>query len=279
MKLEWTAVEKIKCYIDVLVTDQSLTERQEAMVVCKNTAPDDTHLTIVLPVVPSRDACNLDGASGSFPCNEAWLASMQGMVDLAQCIPCAPLPQHLLHAVELAGGPSQEHGIVYTGTSIPQFPLSIQDEFTAATRLHLTPESEVVTLQSCLQDVSVDTDLVFKVQRDDSAHGSYVKYIRKDTGAFETFSFLGGYSDHTRLEFDGKTLTCINSAHSDSDRCNSLPTGSPVEVIFVEVALQPRETGSAHASQWNRNKYSIEGSKYNVKVPLSCGNDPAMPVP
>jgi uncharacterized protein YihD (DUF1040 family) len=257
-KLEWTALQKIECYIDVLISAEETEKRQEAMDGCKVLEPDTSDLNIVVPELAAPDACDLSPVA-EFPCTDGFLSRYDGMSGVQVCTSCPDLEPHLQQL-------SPAH--VWTGTSTPPWPLSIQDEFTDVTHLHLMPESEVANVQKCLQDVSVDTDLTFRVQRDDSHHASFIKYIRKDTGAFETFSLRGGNSDHTRLEFDGTTLTCPEA--SGSERCNSLPTGAAVEVILVEVKFQPREAASAHKDQWQRNKYSVSGSKYNVVVPASC---------
>jgi hypothetical protein len=111
----------------------------------------------------------------------------------------------------------------------------------------------------------VDTDVTMHVRRDDSESDSYIKYIRTDTGAQETFVFRGGYADHTNVEIvaGGQKIQCNANRHRTNYRCNSLVEGQATSAIITEVYFHPRSR-SAHGNQWQRNRFTFMGTKYRV---------------
>jgi hypothetical protein len=111
----------------------------------------------------------------------------------------------------------------------------------------------------------VDTDVMMHVRRDDSESDSYIKYIRTDTGAQETFVFRGGYADHTNVEIvdGGQKIQCNANRYRKNYRCNSLVEGEAVSAIITEVYFHPR-SGSASGNQWHRNRFTFKGTKYRV---------------
>ena len=112
----------------------------------------------------------------------------------------------------------------------------------------------------------METDLIFEIQRDDSTHNTTVVYYRLDTKKQETFVFNIGYSDKTRLVFDGTNLVCPNI--SESTQCNKLPIDKPVRVLLISVDINPRK-GETIDNNWNRNRYNLKGSFASVKCEKS----------
>jgi hypothetical protein len=95
-KIEWVAIEKIKCYIDVLVSDDDNDAKQTALTACKDLVPDTAHLTLILPVLPSKVTCDLSPIA-SYPCTDGFVTSRYaGLMDVEACQPCQPLPAHLI---------------------------------------------------------------------------------------------------------------------------------------------------------------------------------------
>merc|ERR1719461_2680118 len=68
------------------------------------------------------------------------------------------------------------------------------------TFLSSTKAAEIASDIKKGHQVTVDSDVALRIQRDGSWSYSHIKYIRADTGAQETFVFRGGYADHTRVE-------------------------------------------------------------------------------
>lgn len=94
-KIEWVAIEKIKCYIDVLVSDGSNEERQAALTACKDLDPDTSHLDLTTPIIPDPIACDLSSVA-VYPCIDGFENTRYaGMMDLTDCQSCPPLPNHL----------------------------------------------------------------------------------------------------------------------------------------------------------------------------------------
>ncbi|CAK0835668.1 unnamed protein product [Prorocentrum cordatum] len=99
----------------------------------------------------------------------------------------------------------------------------------------------------------LDTDISFRIQRDDSSHSSSVTYMRRSNGQVETFTFIGGYADHTRLEYNRGILQCICSGVSaNACRCQSLGVESSTEVLLLSIDFNLR-SGSVWSGQWFRN--------------------------
>jgi hypothetical protein len=93
-KLEWTALQKIECYIDVLISDAETEERQEAMDACKSLAPDTSRFDIVVPELGAPDDCDLS-AVAEFPCTGGFVSKYDGMSGLQSCTSCPDLEPHL----------------------------------------------------------------------------------------------------------------------------------------------------------------------------------------
>jgi len=97
-KIEWTAIEKIKCYIDVLISDSENEDRQTALGACKDLEPVTSHLDITYPTVSDEQTCDLAPVAAP-PCSpefEAGYAAFNADF-LRTCVPCAELPAHLQH--------------------------------------------------------------------------------------------------------------------------------------------------------------------------------------
>jgi len=93
-KIEWTAIEKIKCYIDVLMSDDDNDARQTALEACKVLSPDTSHLDIIYPTAPDEKVCDLSAVEDA-PCSPEFEEGYAGFIDLRTCVPCAELPPHL----------------------------------------------------------------------------------------------------------------------------------------------------------------------------------------
>lgn len=97
-KLEWIAIEKIKCYINVLISDGENDERQTALEACKVLSPQTSDLDIFYPPVPDEKVCDLS-AVASPPCSPEFETGYEGLLDLRTCVPCNELPPHLANPV------------------------------------------------------------------------------------------------------------------------------------------------------------------------------------
>lgn len=265
-KAEWYAIEKIKCYIDALV-DGDIQKVYE----CNDMDPDTSHLTLPQnqdPVPPGVLPAPLKpcetATTNPYPCTDEWEAeNYVNQKDLKICQPCPPLAAHLRGMV------------AYAATSSPSFPLAVEEESSTELQVNFLTDAQVAAIQNCTDDtgginfaaMEVSTDLTFTMQRDDSSHSSYIDYIRLDNGQKKRYQFTGGYSDNTRIFFDGKHLECPKT--TKSSKCGDLGKDNKVSVILTALHFKPR-AGSAHKNQWSRNKYTFIGTKYNVLIPESC---------
>jgi hypothetical protein len=94
-KIEWTAIEKIKCYIDVLVSDDENDAKQAALTACKDLDPGTSHLTLTAPSLPVPPPCDLAAVS-IYPCTDGFVNSRyDGLMDVEICEACPALPSHL----------------------------------------------------------------------------------------------------------------------------------------------------------------------------------------
>jgi hypothetical protein len=93
-KLEWDALQKIKCFIDVLISDDEIADRKEAVNQCRDFAPDLSHLDFEVPALPVPDSCDLVQVA-EYPCTESYLSRYDGMSGIASCTTCAALEPHL----------------------------------------------------------------------------------------------------------------------------------------------------------------------------------------
>lgn len=140
-------------------------------------------------------------------------------------------------------------------------PYSISSEYSKRIKASFTNNDQLRLVKKCNLLRETDTDLTFRIQRDDSSHHSVVTYFRFDTNKREEFVFYGGFTDHTRLEYDGRFLTC--HASKASPRCNMLALEKPVRAMVISVDLYPRN-GTARDDRWSRNSYDITGSFYTI---------------
>ena len=134
----------------------------------------------------------------------------------------------------------------------------------------LSYDSETAMCSFGPSNYNVETNVQFKIQRDDSASTSSVTYRRMDNGVIETFRFdRSGYHDNLMLTFDGATLLCTSAVTRGGaikgcdDTENNLKKDTPVPAVILSVAFTPR-IGSASSNQWHRNKYSVSGTYYRV---------------
>merc|ERR1712157_110459 len=56
-KLEWTSVQSIKCYIDVLLSDATVSQREADMDICEGAQYDTAHLHIAPSTLASAKPC------------------------------------------------------------------------------------------------------------------------------------------------------------------------------------------------------------------------------
>ena len=75
------------------------------------------------------------------------------------------------------------------------------------------------------------------------------------------------FAPSSDIHFDGMNLICkkIDGVQED---CNKLPLNERVSIILFSLEVSPRETefyGDTDDLRWERNQYSIHGSKYNIK--------------
>lgn len=111
-KVDFTATEKIKCYIDVLLDDSANDDRatklQECQQLCAaadgevNTCTD--HLHINYHDMPNVQTCSRS-AVASYPCLDDFVSQYVGFVDLRDCVACPDLPIHLSQPGVLAHSP------------------------------------------------------------------------------------------------------------------------------------------------------------------------------
>lgn len=95
-KIEWSAIKKIKCFINVLVADDKENdERQTAYETCQNNVPDTSHLDLDDVILPDDQTCDLSGVA-EYPCTDAFKSTRyNGMVGLQECTACPDLPDHI----------------------------------------------------------------------------------------------------------------------------------------------------------------------------------------
>lgn len=99
-KLEWTAIEKIQCYIDVLLDDGAgQSNRQQAMDACQGLKPDTAHLDIDVPDLAEQVPCDLSDVA-LYPGAAGFEARYGDMANLRDVVPCPDLEPHLLTADE-----------------------------------------------------------------------------------------------------------------------------------------------------------------------------------
>lgn len=95
-KIEWSAIQKIKCFVNVLIADDDANEdRKSAFDQCQADVPDTSHLDLDDVSIPDEQTCNLSPVV-QYPCTEAFTSSRyDGMWSLAECNACAALPSHI----------------------------------------------------------------------------------------------------------------------------------------------------------------------------------------
>ena len=140
-------------------------------------------------------------------------------------------------------------------------PFNFNHEYTTRIQTVLATEEQALLVKRCSMLTQINTDLSFSVQRDDSYHSSKVRYLRLDAANHEDFVFQGGYTDHTRLEFNGTHLVCRGTV--SSSQCNHLTRDHPVKAIVLSIDFNPRD-GKAHNDMWTRNQYRLKGTYYKV---------------
>jgi len=93
-QLEWTAIQKIKCYIGVLVADED-TDRKAELGKCQELDPDVSALKLEDPTLDDKETCNLSPVA-NFPCTADFVAARySGMIGLLDCEACPALPGHI----------------------------------------------------------------------------------------------------------------------------------------------------------------------------------------
>lgn len=103
-KVDYTATEKIKCYIDVLLVDPAegqdnrAAKLQECQLLCGSVGEINSctdKFTITYHAMPDAQLCSRD-AVASYPCVDDFINSeYSGLTDLRTCVECPDLPPHL----------------------------------------------------------------------------------------------------------------------------------------------------------------------------------------
>jgi hypothetical protein len=109
-KVDYTAIEKIKCYIDVLISDGENDDRATQMQGCEalcavqdgEANPCTDGLVINSHNLPDAQTCSLDAVS-SYPCGTDFVATEYtafNFIDLRVCAACPDLEEHLLPSTD-----------------------------------------------------------------------------------------------------------------------------------------------------------------------------------
>jgi len=155
-----------------------------------------------------------------------------------------------------------DRNIAHSGERVTFGPYNIERVDDFDTVAVLGNHVQVELAKSCLLDVETHTDMRFRAQRDDSNHASTFTYYRLDTNRQETFSFDGGITDRTVIDYDGTHLNC--SGNPNNHECKGLPFGIPVRAILLSIDMKPRQGSLVFDRNWSRNQYSLSGSFYTV---------------
>jgi len=121
-KIDWKAIHKIECYINVLISTESNAVRAKDLLNCEagnlNTIEtiltgfnETNYLSIIVPEinvscwdldVPQYidwKECDMSSVS-QHPCTEDWLARYNGLIAPAECTECAPIPDEFQYHME-----------------------------------------------------------------------------------------------------------------------------------------------------------------------------------
>jgi len=90
-KVDWVAIEKLKCYIDVLISDEEADARANALTSCHEQEAGTAHLNIQYPDLPDKLECSVS-AVDSYPCTDTFTTGYSGMPGLLECTSCQALP-------------------------------------------------------------------------------------------------------------------------------------------------------------------------------------------
>jgi hypothetical protein len=121
-KIDWKAIHKIACYIKVLISDGSNSDRTDALENCEsgdlNTLAsiltgfnETSYLSIIIPEISGNVSCwdmevpplidfkECDMSSvEQFPCTETWMQRYEGLESPSNCHACAQLPEHMQYS-------------------------------------------------------------------------------------------------------------------------------------------------------------------------------------
>jgi len=132
-KIDWKAIHKIECYINVLVSAESNEIRAKDLLNCEagnlNTIEtiltgfnETNYLSLIVPEINVScwdmevpqfidfKECDMSSVS-QHPCTEAWMDRYNGLIAPASCTECAPIPDEFQYHMD------QEH----TGASLDEF--------------------------------------------------------------------------------------------------------------------------------------------------------------
>ena len=146
----------------------------------------------------------------------------------------------------------------------------LSDESSVRIKIKYFNEKQQELIKTCELNLIVETDVRFKIQRNESRHRSKIIYWRLDLKQQDEFNFadvdMNDLNSSVTLWFDGKTLNCTG-VKNNGQECNGLSVGKPVPVVLFSLDFNPRNaeffTFDEH-NQWERNKYSAQGSVYKV---------------
>jgi hypothetical protein len=133
-KIDWKAIHKIECYINVLISDESNTVRAEDLLNCEagnlNTIEtiltgfnETNYLSLIVPEINVScwdieipqyidfKECDMSSVS-QFPCTDKWMDRYNGIESPEQCGECSPIPDGFQYHMEQehSGVKSDEYG-------------------------------------------------------------------------------------------------------------------------------------------------------------------------
>jgi len=117
-------------------------------------------------------------------------------------------------------------------------------------------------------ELVIRSDLVLHKSRNDSTDSSFIQFIDLDDGnKIKTWRMNSGTEDYLQIDYDANSDNTIIKCRDNSGKCSPLVDGDR-SVVLIKVRFNPRG-GSAHNSEWWRNRFTMTGSHYAVELPLT----------
>ena len=115
-------------------------------------------------------------------------------------------------------------------------------------------------------ELVIRSDLVLHKSRNDSTDSSFIQFIDLDDGnKIKTWRMNSGTEDYLQIDYDANSDNTIIKCRDNSGKCSPLVDGDR-SVVLIKVRFNPRG-GSAHNSEWWRNRFTMTGSHYAVELP------------